>query len=92
MAGAGVVVAFDAVAVVAGAFDRAWVGPVSPRRNDRRGDLGEDLGQGVLFPVLRGGKPAVAVRRAMRRMRVKEIRSGSRSAAWAARVASADRA
>lgn len=47
---------FDAVAVVAGAFDRAWAGPVPPFGVDLRGDVGQHLGQGVV-PVLRGKNP-----------------------------------
>jgi hypothetical protein len=79
---------FDAVVVVAGAFDCTWAAPVSSGRVGLSGDLGQDVGQGVV-PVLRE-KPAVpvAVRRVMRRARVKEILSGSGSgsgsAAWAA--------
>ena len=46
----------DAVAVVAGAFDRAWAGPVPPFGVDLRGDLGQHVGQGVV-PVLRGKNP-----------------------------------
>lgn len=46
----------DAVVVVPGAFDRARAGAVAPLRVDLAGDLGEDVGQGVV-PVLRGKKP-----------------------------------
>jgi hypothetical protein len=57
VAGAGTVAEFlDAVAVATGAFDRAWTGPVTPGRVDLRGDLGEDMGQGVV-PVLRVKNP-----------------------------------
>lgn len=57
VAGAGAVAGFlDAVTVVTGAFDRAWAGPVTPGRVDLCGDLGEDMGQGVI-PVLRGKNP-----------------------------------
>ena len=50
----------DAAVVVGGSFDRAWAGPVPPRRDDLGGDLDRDLGQCVSFPVLRG-KPGVPV-------------------------------
>ncbi len=46
----------DAVVVVAGAFDRAWAGPVPPFGVDLRGDVGQHVGQGVV-PVLRGKNP-----------------------------------
>ena len=46
----------DAVAVVAGAFDRVWAGPVPPFGVDLRGDVGQYVGQGVV-PVLRGKNP-----------------------------------
>jgi len=77
---------FDAVAVVAGSFDGAGAGAVPAGRVGFASDLGEDSGQG-LVPGLRGKAAVpVAVRRIRRRARVKETRSGSRSAACAARV------
>lgn len=55
--GAGAVVGFlDAVAVVTGAFDRAGTGPVTPGWVGLAGDLGEDVGYGVVL-VLRGKSP-----------------------------------
>lgn len=57
VAGAGAFVGFlDAVAVVAGAFDRARAAAVAPFGVDRCGDLGQDVGQGVVS-VLRGKNP-----------------------------------
>lgn len=47
---------FDAVAVVSGAFEGAWAGPVPPRWVGFSGDLGQDVGQGGV-PVLRGKNP-----------------------------------
>jgi hypothetical protein len=47
---------FDAVAVVAGACDRAGAGPVPPFGVDLRGDVGQHVGQGVVA-VLRGESP-----------------------------------
>ena len=57
VAGAGAFAGFlDAVAVVAGAFDFAWAGPVSAGAQSFPGDLGVNLGYGV-YPVLRGKCP-----------------------------------
>ncbi len=57
VADAGGLVGFlDAVAVVAGAFDRARAGPVPPFGIDLFGDLGQHAGQGGV-PVLRGKNP-----------------------------------
>lgn len=44
MASTGVAWLLDAVAVVAGALDRSWAGPVLPRSVDLARDLGQDLG------------------------------------------------
>ncbi len=77
------------VAVVPGAFDRAQATAVPSFGIGPVRYLGQDRGQSHI-PVFRGGKAAVpvAVRRTSRSVRVKLIRSGSMSAASAARATS----